>query len=80
MAKSYKLLSPGFVLFRPIPPNTKPPRQFREWGRNPNPPIISIGLPHDSDVGAAASNFDAGLGPRYPVNFRAQQLIDDSKG
>src|ERR1700675_839609 len=80
VGQSYKLLSPGFVLLRPVPPNTRLTQRWREWGRNPTPPIAAIGLSHASDVRAPQSTFDAGHDAGYPMNFRAQQIIDGSKG
>jgi len=66
---TYKLRAPGFPMFRPIPANITPPRRFREWGKGPTVPVISIGLPHASDVRAPEPHSDA----EYPVDLRAQQ-------
>jgi hypothetical protein len=50
MSKSniYPLVAPGFPSFIPVAPTNKPPGQWREWGRSPQPAPIRIGLPRAS--------------------------------
>jgi hypothetical protein len=38
-----------------IPSNTGPAPRWREWGRNPTPPVVIIGLPHAWNVRATES-------------------------
>jgi hypothetical protein len=80
MGKSYKLIAPGFPLFRPVPPNTRSTPRWREWGKNPTPELVVVGLPHAPEVRTPESTTGTGPDTGFPMNTQTQQMVDRSTG